>query len=217
VILGVPLKGIGYMLFWDSTQIVTAHIYRRDGTSDGSFFRIDDPGGNLGNRGIAGGTFIDTTAEDATSYVYIVILEDDNGKYSLPSNELFVDAGCLGESLADADADGVADECDNCPTFANVNQLDLNGNGIGDVCETCCNGDGRRGNVDYLVGAGGEIDVGDLTFLTIFLFQDGPAPPCEEEGNVDGITGAGGATDIGDLTYMVSFLFQNGPAPPLCH
>ncbi len=55
-------------------------------------------------------------------------------------------------------------------------------------------------------------NVGDLTYLVAYLFQGGPAPPCEEEGDVDGT----GAIDVSDLTYLVAFLFQGGPAPAVC-
>jgi len=55
-------------------------------------------------------------------------------------------------------------------------------------------------------------NVGDLTYLVAYLFQGGPAPPCEEEGDVDG----SGAIDVSDLTYLVAFLFQGGPAPAAC-
>ncbi len=40
----------------------------------------------------------------------------------------------------DTDGDGVADECDNCPTIANPDQKDSNGNGIGDACEIFIDG-----------------------------------------------------------------------------
>ena len=40
----------------------------------------------------------------------------------------------------DSDGDGVADECDNCPTIANPDQKDSNGNGIGDACEIFIDG-----------------------------------------------------------------------------
>jgi hypothetical protein len=81
---------------------------------------------------------------------------------------------------------------------------------------TCCNGDGIRGNVDDIVGVGGEVDVADLTYLVAFLFQAGAAPPCVDEGNVDGITGPGGPFDVADLTYLVAYLFQGGGTPPVC-
>ncbi len=81
---------------------------------------------------------------------------------------------------------------------------------------TCCNGDGIRGNVDMITGAGGEIDVADLTYLVAYLFLGGPPPPCIPEANVDGLTGAGGPVDVADLTYLVAYLFAGGPAPVPC-
>ncbi len=53
-------------------------------------------------------------------------------------NDVFDEScNCIG-SFNDADADGVADVCDNCPSAVNANQVDTNLNGIGDVCETQC-------------------------------------------------------------------------------
>ncbi len=80
----------------------------------------------------------------------------------------------------------------------------------------CCNGDGMRGNADGVTGAGGEVDVADLTYTVAYLFLGGPAPPCLDEGNTDGITGAGGPVDVADLTYLVAYLFLGGPAPAPC-
>ncbi len=78
----------------------------------------------------------------------------------------------------------------------------------------CC--DGERGNVDGVVGAGGAVDVADVSVLVGFLFRGGSAPPCELEANVDGTVGAGGPIDVADLSYLVAYLFTGGPLPPAC-
>ena len=40
----------------------------------------------------------------------------------------------------DTDGDGVADSVDNCPSLANADQRDSDGNGIGDLCDPNCPG-----------------------------------------------------------------------------
>src|SRR4029079_17725585 len=37
----------------------------------------------------------------------------------------------------DRDGDGILDETDNCPDFANKTQFDEDGDGRGDVCDVC--------------------------------------------------------------------------------
>lgn len=50
---------------------------------------------------------------------------------------------------ADTDGDGIKDSDDNCPTIANANQLDSDGDGIGDVCDNNdIDGDGVKDDVD---------------------------------------------------------------------
>ncbi len=78
---------------------------------------------------------------------------------------------------------------------------------------SCCV---NRGNIDAVIGAGGPIDVADLSYLVDYLFRSGPPPPCDEEGNVDSVVGAGGPIDVADLSYLVDYLFRAGPVPPPC-
>lgn len=42
----------------------------------------------------------------------------------------------------DIDGDGVANDYDNCPYVANVDQADDDGNNVGDICESDSDGDG---------------------------------------------------------------------------
>jgi hypothetical protein len=45
-------------------------------------------------------------------------------------------------SITDTDSDGIADDSDNCPTIANADQADDDGDGIGNVCEADSDSDG---------------------------------------------------------------------------
>ncbi|GMV42355.1 MAG: hypothetical protein AMXMBFR64_40710 [Myxococcales bacterium] len=49
---------------------------------------------------------------------------------------------CPADAANDADGDGLCESADNCPTVANVNQSDVDADGIGDACEPDNDGDG---------------------------------------------------------------------------
>lgn len=50
----------------------------------------------------------------------------------------------------DADADGVTDSIDNCPSVANANQADTDNDGAGDACDSTPNGDTDADGIDNL-------------------------------------------------------------------
>ena len=53
----------------------------------------------------------------------------------------------------DFDGDGILNATDNCPSVANPNQADCDGNGVGDACELDCNHNGLADVCEILSGA----------------------------------------------------------------
>ncbi len=84
----------------------------------------------------------------------------------------------------------------------------------------CCN---LRTDVDH---NGDGPDIADLIYMVTYMFQDGPAPPCDEpylpecyehyfaEADIDGDGSC--MPDIADLIYLVGYMFQEGPEPAPC-
>ncbi len=89
------------LLSWTAVPGLTYHVYRRNGASNGSFFRIDDPSGSLANPGVAEGLFVDNTVDGVSTYDYAVIAED-------PSGSLSPHSGVVGAGSAAPDAPVVA-------------------------------------------------------------------------------------------------------------
>jgi len=67
---------------WSADTLLTYHVYRRSATSNGSLFRIDDPGGLLSNPGVPDSFFVDNTVDRSGSYQYLLIAEDAAGNLS---------------------------------------------------------------------------------------------------------------------------------------
>ena len=77
---------------------------------------------------------------DQTSYGYPAYrngsLSDCNTEGQNPED------GVLSIRCVDCDSDGINDDLDNCPANPNANQEEADGDGIGDVCDSCTDIDG---------------------------------------------------------------------------
>lgn len=57
--------------------------------------------------------------------------------------------------------------------------------------------------------ADGDVNIFDVTYLIVYLYNDGPAPARLDIVDVN----ADGFINIFDVTYLISYLYKNGPAP----
>ncbi|MFT7580642.1 MAG: hypothetical protein ACI9MR_002315, partial [Myxococcota bacterium] len=127
-----------------------------------------------------------------------------------PSGNL-TEEPCSFDFGADADADGIVDEADNCPLVANTDQGDGDGDGVGDVCDNCADlntsnltdsdGDGV-GDLCDDADADGVLEMDDNCPDTPNagqedVDQDGTGDACDDV--VDGVAaeGGGGCTSGG--------------------
>jgi hypothetical protein len=190
----VPLVGVPVALYADSNLIWVDTV---DVADSSSLTVYVDPG-------LAEGTYALSLIVDEND---LKIETDDTNNEAVGTLTVVT---CF-----DTDGDGFGDpghplnQCvlDNCPDSSNADQADLDGDGIGDVCDpVCC---AIRGDVDH---SGLEIDISDLVYLVDYMFTGGPVPSCIDEADVDG----SGEIDISDLVYLVDYMFTGGPAPVGC-
>jgi hypothetical protein len=56
----------------------------------------------------------------------------------------------------------------------------------------------------------GEINGGDVVYLIVYFYKNGPPPPTLIHGDANG----DGEIDIADIVYLLNYLFLGGPPPP---
>ncbi len=57
--------------------------------------------------------------------------------------------------------------------------------------------------------ADSTVDMGDITFISNYLWRQGPLPCVCEAADCNADT----TIDIGDVVYLINYLYKNGPAP----
>ncbi len=134
-------------------------------------------------------------------------------------------------TFADDDEDGVIDINDNCLGIANPNQLDDDGDGFGNICDICADGDDNiesdgDGVPDDCDACPGFDDTADFDGDTVADACDNcpehynpgqedangndVGDPCDYIcGDVDGLI----AINILDIVYILNYKYKDGPAP----
>lgn len=105
--------------------------------------------------------------------------------------------------MTDADADGVADDLDNCTLIANPSQLDTNGDNIGNACDA-----------DIAVPNDCSVNFLDLTDMRAAFFTNPASPNWNPDADFDGSN----QVNFGDLQLMRDqFFLQPGPSAAGCN
>jgi hypothetical protein len=117
-------------------------------TGGGQFFLIpEDSNNGLGPFWLDGvhtvfGT-VTSGCDDVTSLSEVDTTSNDKPMSDIKIVDVFVTG-----LWADTDSDGVSDSKDNCPLDSNADQLDSDGDGVGDVCDDDLDGDGTNNSED---------------------------------------------------------------------
>lgn len=154
-------------LSWDYTPRLVFHIYRRHGSSNGSFFRVDDSLGDLTSSGIEDSAFLDAGLLSGQEYDYLIIARNSSGLFSPRStiHRAIQSSGCC-LVAGDADHGGAVTIGD--AVFI-VKYIFEDGPVPPCLDEADSNGDN-------------SLTIGDAVVIANYIFRDGAEPVCGTTG-----------------------------------
>lgn len=124
-----------------------------------------------------------------------------------------------GDGFGDPEYSYVTCELDNCPDLENPDQVDIDGDGVGDVCDDCIS---PVGDIDLIPNCSPDeqvVDIADLTNLISHLFVSFDEICNVNEADIaPAISGDApdGVIDIADLTGLIDHLFISFRVLPDC-
>ncbi|MEE9442111.1 MAG: S8 family serine peptidase [candidate division Zixibacteria bacterium] len=130
----------------------------------------------------------------------------DDGDFSGDPN----DNPCTGGEIANCD--------DNCVDDYNPNQEDIDGDGIGDVCDSCPGHPHQCGScyIPHILGdvnMDGNVNILDVVYLINYVYKEGPEP---EPYAIAGDVNCDNLVNILDINYIIAFIYKEGPEPQDC-
>ncbi len=105
----------------------------------------------------------------------------------------------LSNLVLDMDADGVMDDADNCIEDYNPNQMDVDQDGIGDICDACNNVIWTGGDVN----ADLELSIEDILILVDVVLGENESQCAYEAGDIT----MDGVLNILDVIGLVQYIF----------
>ncbi|MDB4431615.1 thrombospondin type 3 repeat-containing protein [Pseudomonadales bacterium] len=118
---------------------------------------------------------------------------------------------------SDADSDTVGDNSDNCVNDANTNQLNIDGDSLGDVCDPDMDGDGVANAIELYFG-GDETNSGDAAVSQANILA--LSETAQQDADYDGVpdeyeTAVGGnatSSTYGEVLNTLTLIGKNVPA-----
>jgi hypothetical protein len=133
----------------------------------------------------------------------VVIGGDGTVIYSQSGHNLNAILAAIEEGIEnlvlDMDADGVMDDADNCIEDYNPNQMDVDQDGIGDICDACNNVIWTGGDVN----ADLELSIADILILVDVVLGENDSQCAYEAGDIT----MDGVLNILDVIGLVQYIF----------